>query len=158
VTLKAKEKGRSVSVSTFVCVYTHTYVCSYRHARTQTYAYTSAVAEADEFAPDEKVPGGHSLQASDPRADAGLYFPATHSAQVPPSGPDQPASQVQLVTAELPAGDVALVGHALHETADDLFEYLPAEQGIHVVDPGLELSEICNDTLEVSEICNHASR
>ncbi len=78
--------------------------------------------------------------------------------QVPPSGPDQPALQVQLVTAELPTGDVALAGHALHERADDSFEYLPAEQGIHVVDPGLELSEICNDTLELSEICNHTSR
>jgi hypothetical protein len=101
----------------------------------------SAGTEADEFAPDKKVPGGHSLQASDPRADSGLYFPATHSAQVPPSGPDEPALQVQLVTAELPAGDVASVGHALHERADDSLEYLPAEQGMHVV-----VSEICNDT------------
>ncbi len=55
-------------------------------------------------------------------------------------------AKVQLVTAELPAGDVALVGHALHERDDDSFEYLPAEQGMHVVDPGLELSEICNNT------------
>jgi hypothetical protein len=62
--------------------------------------------------------------------------------QVPPSGPDEPALQVQLVTAELPAGDVALVGHALHERADDSLEYLPAEQGIHAVEPGLEVSEI----------------
>ena len=104
-----------------------------------------AGAETDEFAVDETVPGGHSLQASDPRADSGLYFPATHSVQVPPSGPDEPALQVQLVTAELPAGDVALIGHALHERADDS-EYLPAEQGIHEVDPGLEVSEICNHT------------
>jgi hypothetical protein len=118
----------------------------------------SAGADADEFAPDEKVPGGHSLQGSDPRADSGLYSPATQSVQVPPSGPDEPALQVQLVTAELPAGDVALAGHALHERADDSLEYLPAEQGIHAVEPGLEVSEICNDTLELSEICNHTSR
>ena len=98
------------------------------------------------------------MQGSDPHADSGLYFPATHSAQVPPSGPDEPALQVQLVTAELPAGDVALAGHAMHERADDSFEYLPAEQGIHVVDPGLELSEICNDSVELSEICNHTWR
>jgi len=115
-------------------------------------AGAKAGAEADDFAPDETVPGGHSLQGSDPRADSGLYFPATHSAQVPPSGPDEPALQLQLVTAELPAGDVASVGHAMHERADDSFEYLPAEQGMHVVDPGLELSEICNDSVELSEI------
>jgi hypothetical protein len=116
-------------------------------------ADVTAGTEADEFAPDEKVPGGHSLQASDPRADSGLYFPAIHSAQVSPSGPDEPALQVQLVTAELPAGDVALGGHALHERADDSLEYLPAEQGIHVVDPGLEVSEICNDALKVKLLC-----
>jgi hypothetical protein len=40
-------------------------------------AGVAAGAEADEFDPDEKVPGGHSLQGSDPRADSGLYFPAT---------------------------------------------------------------------------------
>jgi len=71
---------------------------------------------------------------------------------VPPSGPDEPALQVQLVTAELPAGDVALVGHALQERADDSFEYLPAEQGMHVVDPGLELSEIVGVELGVAVI------
>ena len=65
---------------------------------------------------------------------------------------------MQFVKFALPAGDVVSVGHALHERADDSLEYLPAEQGIHAVDPGLELSEICNDTLEVSEICNHTSR
>jgi hypothetical protein len=53
---------------------------------------------------------------------------------------------MQLVKFELPAGDVASVGHALHERAEDSLEYLPAEQGMHVVDPGLEVSEICNDT------------
>ena len=84
--------------------------------------------------------------------------PAGHSVQVLPGGPHEPALQVQFVTVVLPAGDVASVGHAMHERADDSFEYLPAEQGIHVVDPGLEVSEICNDTLEVSEICNHTSR
>ncbi len=97
------------------------------------------------------------MQASDPCADSGLYFPATQSVHVPPSGPDEPALQVQFVTAELPSGDVALVGHVMHERADDSFEYLPAEQGMHVVDPGLELPEICNDSVEVSEICNHTS-
>jgi hypothetical protein len=65
---------------------------------------------------------------------------------------------VQFVKAVLPAGDVALAGHAMHERADDSSEYLPAEQGTHVVDPGLELSEICNDSVELSEICNHTSR
>ena len=74
------------------------------------------------------------------------------------SGPVHPALQVQFVKAALPAGDVALAGHALHERADDSLEYLPAEQGIHEVDPGLEVSEICKGTLEVSEICNHTSR
>ena len=74
------------------------------------------------------------------------------------SGPVHPALQVQFVKAALPAGDVALAGHAMHERADDLSEYLPAEQGIHVMDPGLELSEICNDSVELSEICNDTSR
>jgi hypothetical protein len=100
----------------------------------------------------------YSGRASSSAIHTGVYFPATHSAQVPPSGPAEPALQVQLVTAELPAGDVASVGQAMHERADDSLEYLPAEQGMHVVDPGLELSEICNDSVEVSEICNHTSR
>jgi hypothetical protein len=42
-----------------------------------------------------------------------LYFPAMHGAHVPPSGPDEPALQVQLVKAPLPAGELEFDGQAL---------------------------------------------
>jgi hypothetical protein len=54
-----------------------------------------------------------SVQAADP-VDV-LYFPATHAAHGPPFGPVDPALQVQLVKAALPAGELELVGQVVHD-------------------------------------------
>ena len=43
-----------------------------------------------------------------------LYFPATHSEHVPPSGPVEPALQVQAVSIELPDGDDEWAGQLSH--------------------------------------------
>jgi hypothetical protein len=56
-----------------------------------------------------------SVQAADP-VDT-LYLPATHAVQLPPSGPVDPALQVQLVKAALPAGELELVGQAVHDAS-----------------------------------------
>ena len=53
-----------------------------------------------------------SSHISDPANS--LYFPATHSKHVPPSGPVEPALQVQAVSMELPDGDDEWVGHISH--------------------------------------------
>ena len=50
----------------------------------------------------EYVPAAQSLQTAEP-VDA-LYLPATHAVHVPPSGPENPALQVQLVKEVLPTG------------------------------------------------------
>jgi hypothetical protein len=61
-----------------------------------------------------------------------LYFPATHAEQVPPpSGPVDPALQVQLLKSALPAGELELDGQALHvelAAAPPTVEYVPAPQ------------------------------
>jgi hypothetical protein len=49
-------------------------------------------------------PVPQAVQSPLPAAD--LYFPATHAMQVPPSGPEKPALQVQFIIAELPAGEL----------------------------------------------------
>ncbi len=41
-------------------------------------------------------------------------FPASHVVHVPPSGPDQPALQMQAVNDELPAREMLFVGHCKH--------------------------------------------
>ena len=63
------------------------------------------------------VPATQSVQAADP-IDV-LYFPATHSAHGPPSGPVDPALQVQLVKAELRAGELEFDGQSLHVMLDE---------------------------------------
>jgi hypothetical protein len=50
----------------------------------------------------EYVPVPQSVHTADP-VNA-LYFPATHAVHVPPSGPKNPALQVQFVKEVLPAG------------------------------------------------------
>jgi hypothetical protein len=64
----------------------------------------------------EYVPAPQAVHIADP-VNA-LYFPATQAAHGPPSGPDEPALQVQLVKAVLPA-----------------LEYFPASQSLHAADP-----------------------
>ena len=50
----------------------------------------------------EYLPATQSVHAALPVAP--LYFPETHRVHVPPSGPDEPALQMQAAKAELPAG------------------------------------------------------
>ena len=50
----------------------------------------------------EYVPAAQTLQTAEP-VDA-LYLPASHAVHVPPSGPENPALQVQLVKEVLPTG------------------------------------------------------
>jgi hypothetical protein len=52
-----------------------------------------------------------------------LYFPATHAAHGPPSGPVEPTLQpadTHAVTLELPAADVVPAGHETHTFDDDV--------------------------------------
>ncbi len=82
------------------------------------------------------LPAPQSVQL--PLPDAGLYLPATHVVHVPPSGPVNPALQIQLVKAALPAGELEFDGQALHvELAEDptAVEYVPSAQSVHTADP-----------------------
>jgi len=69
-------------------------------------------------APDASLnfPASHCKQGPLPIAD--LYLPATHAVHVPPSGPDEPALQMQLVKAALPAGELESAGQAMHVEID----------------------------------------
>ena len=85
------------------------------------------------FAPAEYVPAAQSLHVASP-VDA-LYFPASQSVHVPPFGPVEPALQVQLVKAGLPAGElVSADGQATHvklASAPTVVEYVPVPQFVH---------------------------
>ena len=84
----------------------------------------------------EYLPRPQSEQTSGPAA--ALYFPASHSEQAPPSGPEEPALHVQSVKAQLPVCEFELPGQAKHvETAvaPTAVEYLPCSQRIHDVAP-----------------------
>ncbi len=79
-----------------------------------------------------------------PSPAALLYSPAPHAVQVPPSGPDQPALQVQLLKVVLCSGELEPAGQLLQLTAPDTFLYLPAPHAVHVspsapVQPALQL-------------------
>ena len=57
-----------------------------------------------------------------------LYPPATHAAQLPPSGPEKPTLQVQN---ELPSDELEFDGQTVHDASADLpvsTPYLPAPQ------------------------------
>ncbi len=74
-----------------------------------------------------------SVQAADPVGV--LYFPATHAAHGPPSGPVDPVLQVQLVKAALPAGELEFDGQAMHvelAAAPTAVEYVPTPQSVQV--------------------------
>ncbi len=69
-----------------------------------------------------------SVHAADPVGV--LYFPATHAAHGPPSGPVDPVLQVQLVKAALPAGELEFDGQGVHDAAvvcPVAVPYLPAQ-------------------------------
>ncbi len=59
-----------------------------------------------------KLPAPQSVQAAHPAAS--LYLPATHCVHVPPAGPEDPALQVQLVWAGLPAVESESDGQEVH--------------------------------------------
>jgi len=78
----------------------------------------------------------HDAHGSTPGAV--LYLPATHAVHVPPLGPLHPLLQVQLVEAELPLGELAFDGQALHVAVADAptaVEYVPAVHCMHTVVP-----------------------
>ena len=88
----------------------------------------------------EYLPRPQSEQTSGPAA--ALYFPAAHSEQAPPSGPEEPALHVQSVKAQLPVCEFEFLGQAKHvETAvaPTAVEYLPCSQRIHASDPAADL-------------------
>ena len=66
----------------------------------------------DVVAPEvvEYVPPAQRVQDAGPGEL--LYVPAMHISQGPPSGPDEPALQVQAVEPGLPDGEFDLAGHA----------------------------------------------
>jgi hypothetical protein len=79
---------------------------------------------------------GQLMQRADPVNT--LYFPATHTEHVPPSGPDEPALQVHRIKAELPAIEKEFDGQAVHVTITETptaVEYVPAPHSVHTADP-----------------------
>ena len=85
------------------------------------------------------------LQAPSPVAL--LNFPLTHAVHAPPSGPHQPALQVQLLKAVLCPGELEYAGQLLQLTAPDTFLYLPVPHAVHVppsapVQPALQVQAV----------------
>jgi ABC-type cobalt transport system substrate-binding protein len=94
------------------------------------------VVLAAAFTAVEYVPAPQSVHAAAP-GDV-LYFPATQSVHVPPSGPVEPALQVQLVEAALPASELESDGQVVHvelAAAFTVVEYVPAPQSVHAAAP-----------------------
>ena len=74
----------------------------------------------------EYVPTPQSLHVASPLSP--LYFPATHRAHMLPSGPEEPALQVQAVNVVLPCGELEFSGqnkHELGKLAASSDEYVP---------------------------------
>lgn len=86
------------------------------------------------------------LHASDPAVS--LTMPAPHSVQVPPSGPDAPALQMQSVEAELPAGASELVGQSEHESGPVVSLNFPAIHSVQVPPSGPEAPALQVQSLE----------
>mgnify|MGYP007083791800 CR=1 FL=1 len=63
----------------------------------------------------EYCPATQLLHAADPNTI--LYFPATHEVHGPPSGPVEPALQVQSVETKLPVRELEFAGHCMHVEA-----------------------------------------
>jgi hypothetical protein len=98
--------------------------------------YFPASHSAHDEPPDviEYVPAPQSMHRADP-VDV-LYVPAVHAVHSPPSGPEEPALQVQLVKAELPPGELEFVGQVTHvDIAVTAVEYVPAPQSVQLADP-----------------------
>jgi hypothetical protein len=84
----------------------------------------------------EYVPAPHGVQVALPLAI--LYVPTPHGEHVPPSGPVDPALQVQAARAELKLGELELTGHVWQvdaAVAPVEAEYVPAPHGVQVALP-----------------------
>ena len=64
---------------------------------------------------------------------AGLYVPAAHVKHGPPSGPVNPALQMQFVTDVLASSDLVAVGHVVHVAVPITSLYCPIAQAVHVL-------------------------
>jgi hypothetical protein len=85
---------------------------------------------------DEYFPAPQSVHAALPVLI--LYLPATQAVHVPPSGPVNPALQVQAARVVLGLGELELLGHVRHvasTVACVLVEYFPAPQSVHAALP-----------------------
>ena len=84
----------------------------------------------------EYFPAAQSVQTALPVAI--LYLPATHREHTPPSGPVDPALQVQAVTAVLGLGELEFAGHATQvdsSVAPVVGKYFPVAQSVHAAEP-----------------------
>jgi len=83
----------------------------------------------------EYFPAVHSIHSVSPVTI--LYFPATHCTHSIPSGPVDPALQVQLAKLSLAMGELERTGHASHrsELAAFMVEYLPETQPVQFASP-----------------------
>ena len=89
-----------------------------------------------ELPADEMEFVGQSMHADAPVNT--LYFPASHGAHVPPSGPEYPALHLQAANAELCPCEVAFPGHVRHvesDVAPKVAEYFCASQLLHSPTP-----------------------
>ena len=59
-----------------------------------------------------------------------LYFPATHTVHVPPSGPEDPALHRQLVKLGLPLAELEVEGQLEHRALPAVSLYFPASQSM----------------------------
>ncbi len=79
---------------------------------------------------------GHPMHSDGPVKS--LYFPSSHGAHVPPSGPEYPALHLQDVNAVLCSSELAFPGHVEHvetDVAPTVAEYFPAKQLLHSPTP-----------------------
>ncbi len=84
----------------------------------------------------EYFPDPQSVHTTDPLDT--LHVPAAHAVHGAPTGPVDPALQVQSVKAALPAGELEYDGQTLHvELVEDpiVVEYVPATQSEQVAVP-----------------------
>lgn len=83
----------------------------------------------------EYLPGIHPVQSALPVYV--LYLPATHCVHVPPSGPEEPALQMQFVETPLPANEYEFVGQSPHvsDAAPTVVEYFPTPQSVQTTVP-----------------------
>ena len=61
-----------------------------------------------------------------------VYFPDSQMVQVPPSGPEEPALQVQAVAMRLPTGEMEFDGQVSHVAAPGFGLKVPAPHDVHV--------------------------